>query len=67
MKFSEIHSELLFYLEDKVVHNVATEEELVLYEEYKKYKYVDIDSEICQTLIEEMQSNYKNGYSRGGD
>jgi len=60
--FSELHSELLFYLEDKVLHGTATNEELITYERYKVFNQIDIDSDVCKNLIKEMQIIYESGY-----
>mgnify|MGYP001256721200 CR=1 FL=1 len=60
-EFSELHTEILFYLEDKIIHNTATQDELIKYENYKYFGHIDVDSEVCQKLIEEMQNIYENG------
>lgn len=60
--FSELHSELLFYLEDKVLYGTATNEELITYESYKVFNQIDIDSDVCKNLIKEMQIIYESGY-----
>ena len=60
--FSELHSELLFYLEDKVLYDTATNEEIITYERYKVFNQIDIDSDVCKNLIKEMQIIYESGY-----
>lgn len=60
--FSEIHNELLFYLEDKVLNNTYSYDELVVYENYKLFNELDIDSDICRELLKEMQEIYTRGY-----
>lgn len=61
-EFSEIHNELLFYLEDKVKYGTATEMELNVYEDYKLFDTFDVDSEVCKRLIREMQEIYGADY-----
>lgn len=61
-EFSEIHSELLFYLEEKVLDNSATYDELITYEDYKLFNKIDLESKICKKLLVEMQEIYMKGY-----
>lgn len=60
--FSEIHSELIFYLEDKIANNVYTSDELEVYEKYKIFDELDVDSDECRRSIEEMEKFYVEGY-----
>lgn len=61
-EFSELHNELIFYLEDKILNGLATSEELKLYENYKYFDELDIDCEVCQNLIKEMETVYQSGF-----
>lgn len=61
-EFSEIHSELLFYLEEKVLDNSATYDELITYEDYKLFNKIDLESKICKKMLVEMQEIYMKGY-----
>lgn len=61
-EFSEIHNELLFYLEDKVLNNLATDSEIIAYEEYRLYEEFDVESDVFKKLLNEMEEIYMNGY-----
>lgn len=60
--FSEFETELLLYLEDKVVNGIANNDELTMYENYKWFHEIDFDSDIARGLEREMQNIYENGY-----
>lgn len=59
--FSELHTELICYLEYKVRYGLANNDELILYEDFKLFDCFDVGSDICEQLIQEMQTIYNNG------
>lgn len=63
-EFSEEHTELIFYLEDEVLNNTATNDEIIMYENYKWFNTFDIDSEEYRKTIEKMSGFYMKGYKK---
>lgn len=61
-QFSEFKTEIVFYLEDKIMSGIASNEELKLYEDYKWFGKLDFEHEVCLQLDKEMQHIYDNGY-----
>ena len=59
---NEWYDEIIYYIEDMIADDLATDEMIYIYKEYCKYGYIDTTTNTYQEIIEEINTIIQNGY-----